>query len=400
MHVEPITCLRPQREYAQEFCALPYDVFTYESARAYIESHPRTFLAIDRPDATFEADDIPQGEALYQRAQKILRDRQLDKTLTIDETPCVYLYEQTHGDHKQLGVMAAVSVDDYIDGTIRQHERTLINKEQDRVNHIKGIRAQTGPVFLAYPDSLAVDMIISAAKMADPLYDFVSEDGVRQRVWRIARPSAIEAICLAFSSIDAAYIADGHHRAAAAVAIAKERRAEGRVNDPAEAFLAVLFPESQLQILAYDRVVADTYGLRTAELIEAVRAAGFVVEGPLDDIEIASRHTFGMFVGGSWYRLTLEGDPDALDVALLQDKVLAPVLGIEDPRSDARIDFVGGVTPAELAAVTPQAGVSFALFPTSMEELVSISDAGGIMPPKSTWFDPKLLSGFALRRIW
>lgn len=401
MHVEPITCLRPAPEHAAEFAALPYDVFTTEEARAYVEAHPRTFLAIDRPETSFEPGHDPSAPEVYERASQILRERQLDHTLVRDETSCVYLYELTSGEHRQTGLMAAVAASDYLDGTIRRHELTLTAKELDRVNHIRTTRAQTGPVFLAYRDSMAIDFILDAAKQAAPLYDFVSDDGVRQRVWRISRPVAVEAICVAFSTVECAYIADGHHRAAAAVRICEQRRAEGRTDDPAECFLAVLFPSSQLRILPYDRIVADSAGLSEEELVSAIRAAGFACGAPQDTpLAPARKGTYGMYAFGAWRELTWEGDQSELDVAVLQDHLLAPILGIGDPRTDERITFMGGASASQLAEATPQGGVAFALFPTSMDELMNVADAGGLMPPKSTWFDPKLLSGLALRRIW
>ena len=257
---------------------------------------------------------------------------------------------------------------------------------------------------------MAIDFLLDAARQASPLYDFVSEDGVRQRVWRIAREIAVEAIGVAFGTIEHGYIADGHHRAAAAVRICQDRRAEGRENDPSEAFLAVLFPASQLRILPYDRVVADTNGLSEQELLGAIRAAGFVctpLEG--EPSHPAHRGEIAMHAFGKWFTLSLANDAPALneddpvacmDVSILQERILAPILGIDDPRTSERISFFGGESPQDLAQRAGDAGVAFLLFPTSVEELMAVSDAGKLMPPKSTWFDPKLLSGLALRRIW
>ena len=407
MILEPITCLRPTPESVAEFAALPYDVFTEEEARAFVSSHPTSFLAIDRPETGFPPGTDPTSQEVYDHARELVRDRQLDSTLVRDEKPCFYVYELTSGEHRQTGLMGAVSVDDYLDGTIRRHELTLARKEEDRVRHIKTTRAQTGPVFLAYRDNMAISTIIDAACLSEPLYDFTSSDGVRQRIWRIARPVAVEAITVGFSTVEGAYIADGHHRAAAAVRICEERRAEGRVDDPSSAFLAVLFPKSQLRILPYNRIVFDRNGMSAEELLSGIEAAGFTVEEAGDEPFVpADRHEFGVYTDGRWYKIAWnsglnEDDPvSSLDVSILQDNVLAPLLNVQDPRTDKRITFVGGAEATEVAAKVPEGGVGFVLYPTSLDDLMAVADANELMPPKSTWFDPKLLSGLALRRIW
>ncbi len=406
MRVEPITCLRPAPEHVAEFAALPYDVFTSEEARAYVAEHPRSFLAIDRPETGFDEGQDPYAPEVYAHAQQLLRERQLDGTLVRDEKPCFYIYEQSTNAHRQTGLLCAIAADDYLEGALRCHELTLPTKENDRVSHIKKVRAQTGPVFVAYRDSLAIDIILDAAKQASPLYDFVGPDGVRQRVWRIAREVAVDSLGVAFDTVPSAYIADGHHRAAAAVRICQERRAEGKEHDPADHFLVALFPASQLSILPYDRVVEDANGLGEDELVAAVEAAGFWC-GPASKtaVEPTQKGEIGMYAFGSWRLLRREGarsdDPVAgLDVSMLQNKVLDPVLGIQNPRTDARISFFGGVGTDELERLAGETGVAFHLWPTSMDEIMAVADAGELMPPKSTWFDPKLLSGLAIRRIW
>ena len=402
MRIEPITCLRPVPERAAEFASLPYDVFTNEEARTYVEAHPTSFLALDRPETGFEPGHDPQAREVYEHAAKLLRERQLDGTLVRDETPCLYLYELTAPDgHRQTGVLAAVAADDYLNGTLRKHELTLPAKEADRVRHIKGLRAQTGPVFVAYRDSMAIDVIVGAARQGVPLYDFVAADGVRQRVWRVAREVGVGALCAAFSSVSEAYIADGHHRAAAAAAICEQRRAEGREDDPAEAFLAALFPASQLRILPYDRVVELPQGFDEQAFVAAIEEAGFTCGEPAQEaVTPGQKGTFGMYVGGTWRELRWQGAGEELDVTVLQDQILGPLLGVEDPRTDERVSFVGGVSADQLATLAGEHAVAFALYPTSMDELMAVADAGGIMPPKSTWFDPKLQSGLAIRRIW
>lgn len=402
MRVEPITCLRPVPERAAEFGSLPYDVFDDAQARAYVEQHPTSFLAIDRAETSFEVGQDPHAPEVYKKAAELLRERQLDGTLVRDEKPCVYLYELTAPDgHRQTGVMCAVAADDYLDGVLRKHELTLAAKEADRVCHIEGLRAQTGPVFVAYEDSMAIDVIVSAAKQGMPLYDFVAEDGVRQRVWRVAREVGVDALTVAFSTVKTAYIADGHHRAAAAARICQKRREQGRESDPAEAFLAVLFPASQLRILPYDRVIALPDSFSEDEFEQAIKEAGFDCGEPQEQAVVpAQKGEFGLFVNGAWRVLRWQAEDDALDVTVLQEHVLAPILGIEDPRTDERARFVGGVSSEELARIAGDDAMAFAMYPTSMRELMSIADAGGIMPPKSTWFDPKLQSGLAIRRIW
>lgn len=401
MRIEPITCLRPTPEHVAEFASLPYDVFTGDEARAYVREHPTSFLAIDRPETGFPPDQDPYAPEVYAHASELLRERQLDRTLTRDETLCYYLYEQSTEDHRQMGLMCGIAVDDYLEGAIRQHELTLARKELDRVNHIKAVRAQTGPVFLAYRDSPAIDFILDAARQASPLYDFMGPDGVRQRIWRIARPVAVEAIGVAFGTIEHAYIADGHHRAAAAARVCEQRRAEGREDDPSEAFLAVLFPASQLRILPYDRIVTDTAGLLESELVQRLEDAGFLCGEPTSEPCVPQeKGTFGMYAFGCWRTLRWSTDDPELDVTLLQDHVLAPILGIHEPRTDRRISFAGDASPEELEHFAGASGVAFALFPTSLDELMTTADEGEILPPKSTWFDPKLLSGLAIRRIW
>ncbi|MDO4796998.1 MAG: DUF1015 family protein [Coriobacteriales bacterium] len=406
MRIEPITCFRPDPHHVQDFAALPYDVFTNEEARRYVEDHPRTFLAIDRPETGFDEGQNPYAPEVYAHAQQVLRDRQLDQTLVRDEHPCYYLYEQTSGSHRQMGILGSIACDDYLDGTLRRHELTLPAKEADRVRHITTVRAQTGPVFVAYRDNMAINVILDAARAADPIYDFVSDDGVRQRVWRIAREVAVESLGVVFATIGEAYIADGHHRAAAAVRICQDRREQGKQNDPAEYFLAALFPASQLRILPYDRVVSEVGALTEQELIDGLAARGFACGEPsVQAVEPAQKGCFGLFAFGSWRLLRWEGetteDPVAnLDVSVLQNEVLDPLLGIRDPRTDERISFVGGAEVTELESLAGQGGIAVRMYPTSMDEVMSVADAGELMPPKSTWFDPKLLSGLAIRRIW
>lgn len=412
MHVSPITCLRPnpQKDVA-EFVSLPYDVMSAREARDLVEAHPTSFLAIDRPETSFPAGQDPYAPEVYERAHDLLLERRRDFTLLEDQTPCFYLYRLEQDGHAQLGVVGSVSVNEYLDGTIRRHELTRARKEQDRVDHIRATGAQTGLILLAYRDNYALDFILGAATAAQPLYDFTDEEGVRQTVWRIARPAAVEAIQATFeSSVPAAYIADGHHRAAAAVRVAQEERAahpEREGEQPYDTFLAALFPASQLRLLAYNRVVTDTGSLSVDEFKARVAEAGFAWGEPQAEPIAPTRHGhFGTYLAGNWYELAWQHEGEAktaaerLDTDVLQRTVLGPILGIEDPRTDRRISFFGGNEPAStLEETAGEHGVAFTLFPTSMDELMAVADAHELMPPKSTWFEPKLRSGLFIRRI-
>ncbi len=412
MRVEPIDCLRPRPEKVGEFTSLPYDVFTEGEARAYAAAHPTSFLAIDRPETNFPAGQDPYAPEVYEKAHQLLLDRQRDFTLLREERPCLFLYELTEASgHSQCGLVASCAIDDYLDGTIRRHEATRAEKEDDRVRHIKATGAQTGPIFLTYRDNYALDVILGLARSGEPLYDWTDELGVRQRVWRIARDAAIEAICATFATIDAAYVADGHHRLAAAARVCQDwRERDGASPDgslrPYETFLAVLFPASQLRVLPYNRVVTDTGALSFEEFTRRVEEAGFSWSRPQAEPCTPTEHgTFGVFAKGAWYRLRWQGattdDPyGQLDTALLHRTIVEGILGITDPRTDPRLSFHGGLEdPRALEPVAGAHGVAFVLYPTSVEELMAVADDGKLMPPKSTWFEPKLRSGLFIRRI-
>lgn len=411
MHAYPMSCLRPAPDKASTFAALPYDVFDRASAKAYVEAHPKSFLAIDRPETAFGPGQDMYAPEVYAKAKELLDERIEDGTLVADGRKCYYLYRLEQAGRSQTGIVCAAAVDDFVDGTIRRHENTRADKEKDRIDHIAALDAQTGPVFLAYRDNPVLAIILNAAMSGRPLYDFTDEYGVRQTVWRVARQDAVDAIEAMLEQIPCAYIADGHHRAASAVKVALARREEhpnASSKAPWNSVLSVLFPASELKILAYNRVVEDTAGLTADELLAAAKDAGFAAEGPFTEApEPEERHTFALFAGGSWYRLSLtltpeeEQDPVAsLDCSLLQDRFLSPVIHIEDPRRDPRISFVGGIEGTEaLSKAAGDAGCAFSLFPTSMDELMRVADAGLLMPPKSTWFEPKLRSGLFIRPL-
>ncbi len=412
MRALPFACLRPVPEKAAEFASLPYDVFSREEAADYVAAHPTSFLAIDRPETAFSPDHDMYADDVYASGRRILEERAADGTLMRDAASCYYLYRLRQGDRCQTGIVAACALDDYVDGTIKRHELTRRDKEDDRVRHIEALGCQTGPIFLAYRDEPTLAFLVGAATEAKPLYDFEDAEGVRQTVWRVSRPEAVEAIRLMLDRMPCAYIADGHHRAASAARVcAKMREKAGDAltgDEPFNYLLCVLFPQSELTVLPYNRVVADANGLSEEELVAAVEAANFELSEPLGEaVWPGEKGVFGMYAGGRWRRLAWKGNPllDAdpvasLDASRLQDKVLAPVLGIGDPRQDPRISFVGGNSGAgELERRAGSEGVAFSLCATSVADLMGVADAGLLMPPKSTWFEPKLRSGLFIRRI-
>ncbi len=406
MRVDPIDCLRPHPDHVGEFASLPYDVMGAEEARAYVESHPRSFLAIDRPETNFEPGHDPSAPEVYERAHELLLDRQRDFTLLREESPCFFLYELTEPDgHRQAGLVGSCSIGEYRDGTIRVHEMTRPEKVEDRARHIMGTGAQTGPIFLAYEDNYALDVILGLTRTGEPLYDFTDEEGVRQRVWRIARPASVEAISAAFTTVDCAYVCDGHHRLEAAAVVCDERTEQGaevKSGRPWEQFLCVLFPESQLRVLAYDRVVRDRGGVTTEGLLEELSRAGLLVGEP-EDMPVRPTETgdFLLYADASWRRVGLRKDSGAdVDAALLQERVLGPILGIEDPSRDPRLSYVGGsVDLATLEEAAGPDGIAFAMSPVPMRQLMAVADRHETVPPKSTWFEPKLRSGLFVRRI-
>lgn len=409
MRAEPITCYRPRPDLAGAVAAPPYDVLDRDEATAYVAAHPQSFLAIDRPETGFPPEHDPRADDVYARAHDLLAERVGAGELLRDGTPCFYLYRQLAGGREQTGIVGAFSVDDYTNGVIRRHELTRRDKEDDRLRHMEATTCQTGPVFLAYRESPVLEALVEAAKTAEPLYDFADGARVRHTVWRVARPAAVESIRLMLEHVGRAYIVDGHHRAAAAARLCQRMRTEaGDAHTGDEAynfFLGALFPARQICCAPYDRVVAGTNGLSEDELVAAIEAAGFAV-GERREVAVApaGRGRFGMRAFGAWRELAFCGERpgdavSALDVSLLQDRVLGPVLGVGDPRDDERLSFVGGGDLAKLERAAGEKGVAFSLFPTSTGELMDVADTGGLMPPKSTWFTPKLPSGLFVRRV-
>lgn len=420
MIVKPFAAVRPTASVADQVAALPYDVYDRVEAVAAVDGEPLSFLNIDRPETQFSADVDMYAPEVYAKARELFDARRADGTFVTEPAPCFYLYELTMNERSQTGVVACCAIDDYLENVIKKHENTLEKKELDRIRHIDALDAQTGPIFLTYRDSDAIDILVAAVKKTAPLYDFAGEDGVTHRVWRMAAASeetacsqAYAGLVAAFAKVPCAYIADGHHRAASAVKVGLARREANPGYDGTEEFnyfMSVLFPASQLSILAYNRVVRDLNGLTKDEFLNALAGENGpfeIIHKQESQLEPIDKGAVGMYLDREWYGLGVKpefesSDPvEGLDVSILQEKVLAPILGIGDPRTDGRIEFVGGIRGLRelerkvnrIDARGDGPAVAFAMFPTSIDELLDVADAGRLMPPKSTWFEPKLRSG-------
>ncbi|WP_130836902.1 DUF1015 domain-containing protein [Lachnoclostridium sp. Marseille-P6806] len=409
--IRAFAAYRPKEGLESAVAALPYDVYSREEARRFVRSHPLSFLGIDRAESQFPDDITPEDPRVYARARDMLRAGMENGSFVQDPERCFYIYAQTRNGRTQAGIVALVSIDDYRNGVIRRHENTRRDKEDDRTRHIAACGAQTGPVFLAYRSDAAISDMVMRAMETPPVFDFLSEGGVRNRGWMIADHDEQQLLAKHLSRIDCLYIADGHHRCAAAVRVGLAQRAErdrdGIGEREADYVLSVLFPENQLEILAYNRVLKTMNGHSPDELLTLL-ARAFLVSAPQAEAVVpVEKGQFGLYLGNRWYHLVARPgirrtDPvGALDVSLLQREVLAPVFGITDPRTDPAIDFVGGIRgTAELERRCHEDCVcAFSMFPTSMGELFAVSDIGELMPPKSTWFEPKLLSGLFIHRI-
>ncbi len=405
--IRPFSALRPPAERASEVASVPYDVVNTEEARALAANQPLSFLHVSRPEI-----DLPEGtdihsDAVYRKAVENFDKLSKDCPLETEAAPSLYIYRLIMGEHEQVGIVACCAVDEYDQDLIRKHERTRRDKEDDRTHHMMVLRAQTGPVFLTYRANREIDTMAMETMMTAALFDFTAEDGVQHTVWRV--PDAVRFVH-AFREIPFLYIADGHHRAASAARARAELKEQsfGHTGDEEyNFFLAVIFPDDQVQILAYNRAVRDLHGLSTAAFLEAVGKNFEVKEG--GNGTPGARGQWQMYTDGRWYTLSLpsgatapEGIVDSLDVSILQDRLLDPILGIKDVRTDKRIDFVGGLRGSkELERLVNEgkAAVAFSLYPTTMEDLLKVSDAGEIMPPKSTWFEPKLRDGLLIHKI-
>ena len=404
MIVRPFPALRPATsDLAARIACPPYDVMDTEEARAMAAGNPKFFLRVIRPEIDLAPDADPSADSTYAHAGEVFAGLQKDGSLTREAAPSLYLYRQTMGEHVQTAVVACCATDEYRNGTILQHEKTRKDKEDDRTRHIRAIRAQTGQVFLCYKDRAEIDGIVARETASAPIYDFTSSDGIRHTVWKVA---ATEALAEAFKAVPKAYIADGHHRSAAAVRVSSQLREEGvPAGNEADFFMACLFPASQLRILPYNRCVRDLNGMTPEEFLKAAMARGFSAAA-IPVPENLPDHSCAVRLPSGWYRLSWSltdaqaADPVArLDVSRLQEDLLAPVLGIGDPRTDKRIYFVGGIRGTgelERDVASGKAAVAFAMNPTTIDQMMAIADAGDTMPPKSTWFEPKLRSGLLI----
>ena len=410
-NIRPFKGLRALPELVKQISALPYDVMDTEEARVILEENPLSFLSVTKSAATFPVGIDEHDPKVYARAKE-----NLDKYIELgqmkqDSKPCYYIYRQQMGAYIQIGLVAAASIQEYRDNTIKKHELTRTDKEQDRVNHIMATKAQTGCVFLAYKSRGEVDaLLIKYMSNHNPVYDFVADDSIKHTLYVVDEPLKIAEITKLFGQVPCLYIADGHHRSAAALRVADvlAKRPGQSGQEEYNSFLAVIFPDNMLHILDYNRMVKDLNGLTSSELMEKI-AEKFIINETIQDPKPKKIHTFGMYLEGRWFTLeakkgTFMADNPiaALDVSILQENLLQPILGINDPRTDNRIAFVGGIRGLQELEKKVNNGeymVAFAMYPTSMEELMTVADQGLIMPPKSTWFEPKLRDAMVVHLI-
>jgi len=408
--IRPFAAKRPDPEVVDRVAALPYDVYNRKEAKIETEREPKSFLRIDRPETQFADDFDMYSDEAYAAARDMLNEAIADGTYIAEEGPVYYIYELIMDGRSQTGLVACASIDDYVNEVIKKHENTREEKEQDRIRHIDTCNAQTGPIFLAYREQPEISVIIRCIQQdEEPVYDFTAPDGVTHRVWVIDDRADIEALEKEFAAMDQIYIADGHHRAASAVKVGLKRRAEHPDYDGTEEFnffLSVLFPDSELKILPYNRVIRDWNGHTAEDVLKTLENLG-TLEKKDAPVQPEEKGTVGIYLPGQWYLFTfkkelLNSDPvEGLDVSILQKNVLQPVFGIDDPRTDNRIDFVGGIRGlGELEKrVAEDAVIAFSMYPTSIQELFDVADAGLLMPPKSTWFEPKLRSGIFIHSL-
>jgi uncharacterized protein (DUF1015 family) len=405
--LKPFRAYRPRPELAAQVAAVPYDVVNTQEAAELAKGNPYSFLHVGRPEI-----DLPPGtdihsDAVYAKGVSNLRSLIENGTLFHENTPCLYVYQQRMGDHVQAGLVGLCSVEEYETGRIKRHEFTRKDKEDDRTRHVTEQAANAEPVFLTYQAVPYIDHIVNDIRKQVPVYDIVTPDGIGHTVWVVSGETVVYELVHLFNGVNALYIADGHHRTAAAIRYGQARRAAegpGNGEEPFESFMAVVFPHDQLKIMDYNRVVKDLNGLSQEAFLARVREKFEVAPSATRAPQAPT--TFGMYLGGSWYELRAKpgsfpaSDPvRGLDVSILQENLLGPVLGIDDPRTNTRIDFVGGIRGMDELERRVREGcaVAFSVHPTSLTQLMSVADAGEVMPPKSTWFEPKLRSGLLVR---
>jgi uncharacterized protein (DUF1015 family) len=407
--IRPFKGFRPTPELCSKVAALPYDVMTSKEAREMVKNDPYSFLHVDRAEIDLPENVDIYSKEVYEKAASNLNKMIEDKVLIQDSKPVFYIYSLTMNGREQIGLVVCTSIDEYLNNTIKKHEFTRADKEQDRINHVDYCNANTGPIFLTYKNQKTIDQIISKEIEKAPIYDFTSEDKVEHKVWLIDDDSVINDLVEQFKNVPSLYIADGHHRNASAVKVGLKRRGEGEYDKNAEFnyYLSVLFPADQLHIMDYNRLVKDLNGLTKDEFLDKIQE-NFTVTEADGQYKPDTIHTFGMYLDKKWYKLQAKDGIIAtdsvgcLDVSILQNSLLTPVLGIGDPRTDKRIDFVGGIRGLGELVKRVDSGemtVAFAMYPTSMTQLMNIADDNKVMPPKSTWFEPKLRSGIFIHKL-
>lgn len=410
-YFRPFNAVRPTKEYADKVAALPYDVMNSVEAKKMVEGNPYSFLHVDKAEIDLPEDTYLYDKAVYAKAKENLDKLVSDGICKKDSVPCFFIYRQIMNGRSQTGLVGCASIDDYINNNIKKHELTRADKEQDRINHVDTCNANTGPIFLTYKNSVVIKNAVEEwQKNHEPEYDFVS-DGVQQTVWAVDDSKVNAVIAEGFDKIDSLYIADGHHRCASAVRVGLMRREANpgyTGEEEFNRFLAVCFPADELEIMDYNRVMRDTNGMSRDQLLTAISTYFSFEPAKVSPYKPEEKQTFGLYIEGRWYKLTAKegtfdpNDPIAqLDVSILQNNFIAPVLGIEDPRTDKRIDFVGGIRGLEELERRANSDMKIAvsMYPTTLEDLMAIADAGLIMPPKSTWFEPKLLSGLFIHEL-
>jgi uncharacterized protein (DUF1015 family) len=403
--IRPFVALRPLPQYVADVIAPPYDVLNSEEARKRAENRPWSFLHISKPEIDLPVNTNPYSDAVYAKGAENLQNMQKAGIVKQDTQPCYYLYGLKMGNHQQIGLVAVANVGDYNKNRIRKHELTRPDKEDDRVRQIDTLNAQTGPVFLTYKHHPTIDNIVKTLTTQTPVFNLTADDGIVHTLWLVDNPAQINTITTTFDAMDCLYIADGHHRSAAAARVAEQRQQNNPAHTGEEAynyFLTVIFPDNQMQILDYNRVIKDLNGLTSQAFLARV-GQNFAITPSNTAVKPQNSGEFGMFLDGQWYQLTIHADKltgddpvSQLDVSLLTNYLIEPILGIKDLRRDKRIDFVGGIrglAELEKRVNSGEMAVAFALYPTSMSALMAVADAEQIMPPKTTWFEPKLADG-------